>query len=241
MTQVIPAVDVLDGRVVRLLRGVYDAMTEYGDDPVASLQRWADAGADLVHVVDLSGARSGAPDPELWRRLGAARVPFQVGGGIRSADAGRAAVAAGAQRVVIGSAAVSDPASMARLVDAVGADRVVAAIDVRDGRARGSGWYDEGRAVESVISDVVQAGIPRALVTGIDRDGAEDGPDLGLLDVVRAAGPSLALIAAGGVGSLVDIGRVAAAGAEAVIVGRALYEGTFSLEEAIDVARETGA
>lgn len=238
--QVIPAVDVLAGRVVRLLRGDYEHVTEYGDDPVAAVRRWIGAGADLVHVVDLSGARSGAPDEELWRSLGSAGVPFQIGGGIRSAAAGVAAIEAGAHRVVVGSAAVSDEAAVAQLVSSVGGEAVVAAIDVRDGRARGSGWRDEGRPVAAVVGDVVEAGVARALVTGIDRDGSGEGPDLDLLDSVRRFAPGLALIASGGVGSLEDLSRVATSDAEAVIVGRALYDGVFTLAEAIAVGRVSG-
>jgi phosphoribosylformimino-5-aminoimidazole carboxamide ribotide isomerase len=238
--QVIPAVDVLAGRVVRLLRGNYDDVTEYGDDPVGTVQRWVTAGADLVHVVDLSGARSGTPDEGLWRSLGSAGVPFQIGGGIRSVAAGVAAIEAGAERVVVGSAAVSDEAVVTQLVAAVGGAAVVAAIDVRDGRARGSGWRDEGRSMAAVVAAVAGAGAARALVTGIDRDGSGEGPDLDLLDLVRRFAPGLALIASGGVGSLEDIARAATSEAEAVIVGRALYDGVFTLEEAIAAGRVSG-
>lgn len=238
--QVIPAVDVLEGQVVRLLRGNYAEVTQYGDDPVAAAQRWVDAGATLVHVVDLAGARSGEPDEELWRSLGSAGLPVQIGGGIRSVEAGVAAIAAGAERVVVGSAAVLDQTVVARLVAAVGGDAVVGAIDVRDGRARGSGWRDEGRDVAEVVGNVAGAGVERALVTGIVRDGSGEGPDLGLLDRVRRLAPGLRLIAAGGVGSLEDITRAAATGAEAVIVGRALYDGVFTLEEAGAAGRVSG-
>ena len=234
--QVIPAVDVLDGRVVRLLRGAYDSVTEYGDDPVATAWRWVEDGADLVHVVDLGGARTGAPDRDLWRRMGGAGVPFQIGGGIRSVAAGEEALASGATRVVVGSAVVSDVAVVGELVASVGTDRVVAAVDVRDGRARGAGWRDAGRPVEAVATDLAAAGVRRALVTGIEQDGSGEGPDLRLLDLVHAAAPSLVLIASGGVGSLGDIERVAASVAEAVIVGKALYERSFTLRDAIATA-----
>ena len=128
MLQIIPAVDVLDGKVVRLMHGDYDRVTVYGEDPVAQALEWMRQGAELVHVVDLEGARSGAPDESLWRRLAEAGVAFQVGGGIRTAEIADRALDAGARRVVLGTAAVWDPDILGRILDPA---RVVAAVDVR--------------------------------------------------------------------------------------------------------------
>jgi phosphoribosylformimino-5-aminoimidazole carboxamide ribotide isomerase len=230
MVQIIPAVDVLDGRVVRLMHGDYDRVTVYADDPVARAAAWVEEGAPLVHVVDLAGARSGDPDSRLWELLTEAGVPFQVGGGIRTASVARAALQAGALRVVMGTAAVWDPGILAEVG---AADRVVAAVDVRGGRATGAGWLDEGRALDDVLDGLAAAGVRRMLVTGISRDGTMEGPETELLRSVMADG-RFAVIASGGVGSLDDIAAVGRLGCEGVIVGRALYEGRFSLAAALE-------
>ena len=141
---VIPAIDVLDGRVVRLRQGRYDDVTIYRDDPAAMLTSWSEQGAEIVHVVDLAGARDGSGDSGLWKRLGATGVRFQLGGGIRTIAAAERVVAAGADRVVLGTAAVWEPETAAGVVDAIGGERVVAAIDVRNGKATGAGWLDTG-------------------------------------------------------------------------------------------------
>ena len=227
--QVIPAVDILEGRVVRLLHGDYEQVTRYSDDPVKVAGQWREQGADLVHVVDLSGAKTGVPDRRIWRVMSEAGIPYQVGGGIRTAETARAALAAGAQRVVMGTAAVWNPAALGEVGEA---ERVVAALDVRAGRARGAGWLDEGRSVPEALRGLREAGVVRLLVTGIERDGAMKGPDLELLAQVGILS-EMAVIASGGVGTLSHLEAVAALGCEAVIVGRALYEGRFSLREAI--------
>ena len=228
MFGIIPAVDVLDGAVVRLTHGDFDAVTVYDDSPVRRARRWMDAGASLVHVVDLDGARTGEPDRRLWASLAEAGVGFQVGGGIRTADVARAALQAGAERVVLGTAAVWDPDVLGEIEQI---DRVVAAVDVRAGRATGAGWLDEGRDVGNVLDDLAARGIGRLLVTGIDRDGTMEGPEMTLLDAVLADG-RFGIIASGGVGTIQDLRRVAEAGCESVIVGRALYESRFTLAEA---------
>ena len=233
---VLPAVDVLGGAVVRLLRGDYDAVTIYGDDPVTVGVRWALAGASIVHVVDLDGARSGTPSPRLCKDLGEAGIPFQIGGGIRDDVSAIEALRRGAQRIVIGSAVVHEGATLGTIIDAVGAAIVVAAIDVREGMAVGSGWRDRGSKLEAVVTRVVDAGIGTALVTGIDRDGLLEGPNTKILEIVRGFAPELSLIASGGVGRLSDLTMLRDSGYEAAIVGRALYENRFTLEEAIAAA-----
>jgi len=237
--QIIPAVDVLDGAVVRLLHGRYDEVTTYAPDPADVASAWVDEGASLVHVVDLAGARTGVADISLWTAMAGAGVPFQVGGGIRDATSASAALESGARRVVVGSAAVHSSDALGAIVDAVGPQRVVAAIDVRSGLARGSGWEDQGVALSVVVDRVVSAGISVALVTGIERDGAMDGPNVDLLTRVTDLAPDLDLIASGGVGSLEDLVDLADRGYTAVIVGRALYEGRFTLTEALGVVPAT--
>lgn len=233
---VIPAVDVLDGRVVRLRQGRYDDVTVFADDPATMVESWAEQGAQIVHVVDLGGARDGVGATEMWADLGATGVPFQIGGGIRTVEAAEAAIEAGAARVVLGTAAVWEPSVVKAVVDSVGAQHVVAAIDVRGGKATGAGWLDEGRDLSRVLADLAAAGVIRALATGIATDGTLAGPDTALMEEVIKTAPELALIASGGVGSLEDIAAVAKLEVEAVIVGRALYDGKFSFAAASDAA-----
>jgi phosphoribosylformimino-5-aminoimidazole carboxamide ribotide isomerase len=219
LIEVIPAVDVLGEEAVRLHRGDYDAVVERAADPVALARRWADAGAPRVHLVDLDGARSGRVRPELVREVAAAvsPLPLQASGGIRSVADARALLAAGADRVVVGTAAWPDPAPW---VEALGSALVVA-LDVRDGTVRAAGWTEEaGLAVAEAVERCLAAGVTRVLCTAIDRDGTLAGPDLSLVELV--AGHGLQVMAAGGVRSPDDVVALAAAGAEAAVVGRAL-------------------
>jgi phosphoribosylformimino-5-aminoimidazole carboxamide ribotide isomerase len=235
---VIPAVDMLDGKVVRLRRGRYDDVTVYGDDPARQLLDWGEQGARIVHVVDLAGARDGAGDRAAWRRLGATGVPFQIGGGIRNLETALAVIESGAARVVLGTAAVWEPEEVSRIVAGVGAEHVVAAIDVRGNMATGAGWLDEGRALGDVLSDLATAGVVRALATGITTDGTLTGPDLSLMRNVISLAPEMALIASGGVGTLDDIRAIAGLDVEAAIVGRALYDEKFTFARAEAAAGE---
>lgn len=233
---VIPAIDVLDGRVVRLTRGRFDRRTVYGTEAGEVGRAWVEQGARLIHVVDLDGARSGRSPVALARELGEAGLPFQLGGGIRDLEAARQVISAGAVGVVVGTAAIERRAILADFLDAVGSAALVVALDVRGGKALGSGWRGSGRRVSDMVEAVVEQGVERVVVTGISRDGTMAGPDLDLLATVRRTAPRVRVIASGGVGSLEDIGAVGAAGAEAVVVGRALYEGRFTLQAAIEAA-----
>ena len=233
---VIPAIDVLDGRVVRLREGDFAHVTVFGGHPVPVALQFRAEGAAPVHVVDLGAARSGRTDESLWRSLGAEGVAFQAAGGLRTVEVAVRACDLGASRIVAGTAAVWDPAVLEEMVSALGPERVVAAVDVRDGRARGAAWTDDGMPVGEVVTAAGVAGVGRLMVTAVARDGMLSGPDLSLLEwVIEAAGRPV--IASGGVGSLDDLRRVAALGAEAVVVGRALYEGRFTLGEAVEAAR----
>ncbi len=235
--EVIPAVDVLEGRVVRLLRGDFNRVTVYSRDPVAVARTWGEQGAERLHVVDLEGARSGSPTEGLCEWLAEGGVRFQLGGGIRDVAAAQQAIASGAERVVVGTAAIEDATALSQLLDTVGSAAIVAALDVREGKALGSGWVGSGRGLGEALAEITSCGVRRALVTGISRDGTMEGPDLELIDSVRVAAPDLDMIASGGVGSLDDLAALARRGVEAVIVGRALYEGRFTFEEAQQVAR----
>jgi phosphoribosylformimino-5-aminoimidazole carboxamide ribotide isomerase len=237
--ELIPAIDVLDGNVVRLQRGDYEAVTVYGTDPVATARSFLDSGAPIVHVVDLEGARSGSADAGLRQALGSAGVRFQTGGGLRSAADVAAAIAAGAERAVVGTTALWDSDELARMVDAVGPAALVVAVDVAGGRARGAGWLDEGRPLDALLDELVEVGVERFLVTSIQRDGMMQGPDLELLE--RAVGSGLAAIASGGVGELGDLVAIAATGAAGAIVGRAIYEKRFTVAEAVAAVSEGGS
>jgi phosphoribosylformimino-5-aminoimidazole carboxamide ribotide isomerase len=229
---VIPAIDVLDGKVVRLLRGSFSEVTVYGDDPVAMGKAWIERGAELVHLVDLEGARSGHPDRSLWDRFFAAGIPFQAGGGIRDVATALAALGSGAARVVLGTAAIWRPQILSEIASPA---QVVAAIDVAAGEALGDGWTGKGLGLETVVAGVRGNGIERMLVTSISRDGTMAGPDLGLVERVRELAPDMALIASGGVGGLSDLQTLADAGCEAAIVGRAIYERRFTFAEALAI------
>jgi phosphoribosylformimino-5-aminoimidazole carboxamide ribotide isomerase len=220
--EVIPAVDVLGAEAVRLRQGSYDDVVERADEPAALAARWVAAGAQRIHLVDLDGARSGLVRPELVREVATrvAPTPVQASGGIRTLEDAQALLAAGADRIVVGTAAWPDPAPWLQLGEAV-----VLAIDVRDGEVRTNGWT-QGAGL-SLAEAAARARGARALVTAIDRDGTLAGPDLEL--VRRAAAAGLRVLAAGGVRSPEDVDALAAAGAEAVVVGRALYSPATSL------------
>jgi phosphoribosylformimino-5-aminoimidazole carboxamide ribotide isomerase len=232
-----PAIDLRGGRCVRLQQGDYDRETVFADDPVAQAEAFVAAGATRLHVVDLDGARSGAPvQLEIVRRMvAAAGVPVQLGGGARSHAAVAACLDAGVARVVVGSLAIREPAAFAALVREF-PGRIVLGLDARDGRVAVHGWLDtSGVAAVEVAHDT--AGLPLAAVvfTDIATDGMLSGPNLEALDGMIAATP-LPVIASGGIAGADDIRAVAAAGAAGCIVGRALYSGAVTLPEALTAA-----
>ncbi len=217
--EVIPAVDVLGEGAVRLHRGDYDNIVESAGDPVALASSFAAAGAPRVHLVDLDGARAGRSRPELVRTVAAAIAPvrLQASGGIRSLADAEALLAAGADRVVIGTAAFPDPTAWAAALG----DRLIVALDVQDGLVRTAGWTAvSGLTCERAVELCREAGVERVLCTAIDRDGTLGGPDLELVAAVARSG--LRVLAAGGVRTPSDVAELAAAGAEAAVVGRAI-------------------
>jgi phosphoribosylformimino-5-aminoimidazole carboxamide ribotide isomerase len=229
---VIPAIDILGGRCVRLTRGNYDQPTVYADDPLDVAARFAAAGAKRVHVVDLDAARGSASNkPAIGRMLERSDIQFQVAGGVRSAEAVAALLEGGAQWVVMATAAVRDPHLFERCAFQH-PGRILAALDVRDNKAAVTGWLDTDPvglgALVGRWADLPLAGV---ILTCIDRDGLMAGPDLKTLARVRKM-TRLELQYSGGVTSVDDIRKVAASGAEAVILGRALYEGKITLEQA---------
>jgi phosphoribosylformimino-5-aminoimidazole carboxamide ribotide isomerase len=234
-----PAIDIRGGKAVRLLQGDYARETTYDADPVDAAKRWADEGAEFLHVVDLDGAKAGEPrNLESVRRIAAAvGCPIQVGGGLRDEASVAAVLDAGAERVVIGTAALRDPEFLAAAIEAHG-ERVVVSVDARDGKVSLSGWTETSDVdVAAAVADLSRRGVDRFLCTAIEVDGTMEGPAIDELGRIAAA-TEAQVIASGGVGDLADLGAVAAMDAtniEGAIVGRALYEHRFSVAEAIRV------
>lgn len=228
---VIPAIDVLEGRVVRLWQGRREAVTIEGGDPVELARRFRDEGARRLHLVDLDGAFAGLPTLGLVERVAAAGgLPLQVGGGYRTTDAIAAAVEAGADRVMVGTAALS-PTFLAEAT-ARFAERLVVAIDVRDGEVAVDGWTRTSGTTAAVLAGgCATAGVARLLVTSTARDGSLAGPDVELLAEVLRAG--LPVIAAGGISSVEDLLTVRDLGCEAAVAGSALLAGRFTLADAL--------
>jgi phosphoribosylformimino-5-aminoimidazole carboxamide ribotide isomerase len=227
--EIIPAVDVLAGRAVRLERGQPEHVTAEGGDPAALAQRWADDGATRIHLVDLDGAIVGKSDPALVARVAEIGVPVQVGGGLRTLNALEAALEAGADRVIVGTAALQ-PGFLPAAVERFG-EALVVAVDARDGRVAVEGWQ---RTVSDTPVEVARryaaAGVIRILVTSANRDGTLAGPDLGLLGDILGIGPPV--LAAGGIGKLDDLVALRGLGCEAAVVGSALLHSRFSLGDA---------
>ncbi len=232
----LPAVDILEGKAVRLNRGEFDQRTVYDADPLDAARRWVKDGARELHVVDLDGARTGAPvNTEHVRRIVAeVDVPVQVGGGLRTIEAVRGAVGAGATWVVIGTAAYTDIDFLDEAVAELG-DRVVVSIDARAGKLAGAGWTEQTDIpIEAVIERLGARGVRRFVYSSIDRDGMLGGPDL---DGARRVADAVRGIYAysGGVSSLEDLRALVElrqVNLRAVIVGKALYEGRFTVGEA---------
>jgi phosphoribosylformimino-5-aminoimidazole carboxamide ribotide isomerase len=231
-----PAIDIRDGKAVRLVQGDYGRETQYDDDPVVAARRWVNGGAGWLHVVDLDGARAGEPvNLEHVRRIVAAvNVPVQLGGGLRDSKKVEDAFSSGAERVVLGTAAVRDP-EMAEAIAAAHGDRVVASIDARAGKVAAEGWTQESElGVTEVTAELSGRGIRRFVFTPVDVDGLMEGPDLDSFGEV-AGSTDGQVIYSGGIGSLDDLRAVAARGlenVEGVIVGRALYEHRFTVDQA---------
>ena len=239
---IIPAIDLIDGCVVRLHQGDYGLRRDYGEDPLARLQRYQASGAKLLHIVDLTGAKDpkARQIPLLRELLGSLSIPVQTGGGIRSADDVRSLLNAGAARVVVGSAAVKRTDEVAGWMKTFGADKLVLALDVRINPAGHaevavSGWQENsGVLMDDLIRAFEPAGLRYVLTTDISKDGTLAGPNTALYAKLAQTFPNIDFQASGGIGSLDDIRAVSHTGAAGVIVGRALLEGKFTLEEAIE-------
>jgi phosphoribosylformimino-5-aminoimidazole carboxamide ribotide isomerase len=239
--ELIPAIDLLGGRVVRLHKGDYGAATEYHLDPLEQARTFARAGATRLHVVDLDGARSGLPAhaETIARILAEVRLAVQVGGGVRTRETAERWLEAGAERVVLGTAAVRDP-ELARGLCEAHPGRIVIALDARGEDVAIEGWQEaSGRKLKELARDADAWGAAAILYTDIARDGTSEGPAVERTAALQE-GLRATVIASGGVGSLAHVAAVRDAGVRAAVCGRALYEGAFSLDEALRVARGEG-
>ena len=236
--QLLPAIDLRGGQVVRLSEGDFGRETVYGNDPAEVARGFAAAGARWIHVVDLDGARDGARrQTDAVERIVAAagdRVACEVAGGLRDEDAVAAVLAAGAARAVVGTAALRDPALVARLIDRFGVGRIAIALDVRDGLAVGQGWVPGASGVPAgeALAMLSERGARTFIVTAIERDGLLGGPNLELLGRMVALGRG-EVVASAGVSSLEDVFAVRSIGCVGAVVGRAIYEGRLDLVEAV--------
>ncbi len=236
-----PAIDILGGNAVRLLKGDFDAKTVYDSDPLSAARGWVNAGARSLHVVDLDGAKAGEPvNLEHLQRIATLGVPVQYGGGLRSLGALDDALAAGAERVILGTAAFTDPGLLAQALEKHGPERVVVSVDVRGGEVVIEGWTQAADvSVREVFAGLINRGVQELAYTNVDRDGMLEGVNVDYLIWVAKAAEHGHLIYSGGIGALDDLKHLAQLRAEhvldglsGVIVGKALYEKRFTIEEA---------
>ena len=234
--EIIPAIDLKDGRCVRLFQGDFNQETVFSDDPLAMAQSWQDQGSQRLHVVDLDGAIRGKPVhleiiSSIVKTLD---IPVQVGGGIRDLSSAEAWIEIGVARVVIGTAAVRDPDMVQEVCRKLGSDKIVVSVDAKDGLVALQGWQESSSVtVLDLASQMAKLGVVRLLYTDIARDGALTGPDL-VTNARLTSETDLAIQASGGVSSLEDLRRLLRTGVEGVIIGRALYTGEVSLPDALE-------
>ena len=233
--EIIPAIDIRDGRCVRLVQGDYDRETVYSDDPTEMASQWVDQGATRLHVIDLDGAREGrAINHDVASTIASeATVPVQLGGGIRDVATARAAVAGGVDRIIAGTAAITEPNFARALCEELGARAVVVSVDAKDGVVMLQGWTKtSGMAASDVVKGVEAAGVMRLIYTDIAVDGTLTGPNFRAISELVESTP-LEVIIAGGVSSLAHLLELERIGVEAAIVGKAVYTGDIDLPETI--------
>ena len=231
---IIPAIDLIDGKCVRLTKGDYSQKKQYDASPLDMALRYQDIGIHRLHLVDLDGAKSSSPRNLHVLEEIATRTSLDIewGGGIKSDEALRNAFNAGAHHLIIGSVAVSRPEQFARWLDQYGGDRLILGADVNDGRVAINGWMDQSeQTIESLIDRFRPYGLREVICTDIAKDGMLQGPSFDLYARLQAAYPELDIIVSGGISAMDDIYRLNEMNLRHVIVGKAIYEGRISLEE----------
>jgi phosphoribosylformimino-5-aminoimidazole carboxamide ribotide isomerase len=233
--ELIPAIDLLGGKCVRLYQGDYGQETVYSEDPSSVAAEWVEAGASRLHVVDLDGARAGVPTnvAEVKGIVSNASVPVQLGGGIRTVSAARTVLVLGVDRVLVGTAAVEDPALVRDMCRELGPEAVVVSVDARGGVVATDGWTRIGEVMATeLVVRLAEMGVRRFLYTDIDRDGTLTEPNFEAIgDLVRETG--VPVVAAGGISSVDHLLRLADLGVEAAVIGKALYTGDIDFGEAV--------
>jgi len=233
-----PAIDIRGGNCVRLIQGDYNQEKVYSDSPVTQAQEWEKKGAAYIHIVDLDGAKTGvSQNAGVIKEIAAnVHVPIQVGGGVRSMEAVKSLIDSGVSRVIIGTAAISNPEFLKEAVAAYG-DKIAVSLDAKNGFIATDGWTDtSGVKALDLVKDLEAIGVKTIVYTDIAKDGMLQGPNFEELDAMNNAS-SIDVIASGGVSTANDVKKLAANNMYGAIVGKALYDGTVQLEDLLEVAK----
>lgn len=234
MIELIPAIDIIGGRCVRLSQGDYERQTTYDAEPADMVKRFADCGVKRVHVVDLDGAKAAQPEnlPTLEKMAGIDSVSIEWGGGLKTETAVRQVFDAGAAYAIVGSVAAKQPDLFTTWLNAFGAERMVLGADVREGKVSVSGWQEDlNLGIEALIDTFQPHGLRQVICTDISRDGMLQGPSFDLYTQLQAAYPDIDFTVSGGISSMDDIRRLDSLNLRKVIIGKAIYEGRISLKE----------
>ena len=237
--RIYPAIDIIDGKCVRLVQGKYDQQTTFNEDPVSVAKMWEAQGGAFIHIVDLDGAKSGdMPNFDLIAEIAASvSIPVEVGGGIRNMEAVRRYLEAGIQRVILGTSAITDRVFLQEAVHMY-KDRIVVGIDAKDGHVAIHGWEQVSDiTADALARDVARMGVRTIIYTDIATDGMLKGPNLSAMREMVAAVPGVDIVASGGVSNLSDIELLKETGVEGAIVGKALYTKNIDLQSAVEKGR----
>ena len=233
-TMIIPAIDLMDGKCVRLTQGDYGQKKEYSADPLDMARQYEDCGIRRLHVVDLDGAKAKKPcNLAVLERIAAGTsLDVEWGGGIKDAGSLKSALDAGAGRIICGSIAVDDRTEFTSWLSEFGSSRIILGADVREGKVATHGWLrDSGLSLEELMGWYVPCGLSQMICTDISRDGMLQGPDFGFYDALKQAWPSVDVTLSGGVSCMDDLYEASRLGLHSVIVGKAIYEGRISLKD----------
>ena len=237
--EVIPAIDILDGKCVRLFQGDYDKETVFSDYPIDIAKRWESYGAQRLHLIDLDGAKNGKPinQSTIVEISQSVDIPIQVGGGIRDFRTVEKYIQDGIDRVIVGTAAVRDPDLISKTIEIFGEESVMVSIDAKDGVVAVDGWIKSSKiSVFDLMDDIVDTGLKRFMYTDISRDGTLSEPNYGSIEDILEYSP-MKMLAAGGVSSIDDLNKLKIIGVEGAIVGRAIYTGDIVLSEVFDTIK----